>query len=319
MARSPERLPGRETEQFEDKVILSNSTDKEGELIIYAGKSGEKAISVYNGSTGVFYVDATSTTIKLIGGSSTPIQIGDAGSTSHGLAANDDLFVSGKLEVDGYSYFDESTYHNMHVYIKENTLLFVGIAGEYSTEASNVQTGGYTYVLATSNANTVLITTRTNYRVDHLHATETNPTIFLHSATDPTVDATQYIKLQHNQTDGVITTGKGNLLLSPAGAVNVDGSLELQRTAVAADYTTAGDTIIGVTDTSAARTITLATADCVEGRTVIVKDESGGAGTNNITVATEGTEKIDGADTQVINADYGVLRLYSDGANWFLM
>ena len=32
--------------------------------------------------------------------------IGDAGSTSHSLAANDDLFVSGKLEVDGDVYFD---------------------------------------------------------------------------------------------------------------------------------------------------------------------------------------------------------------------
>lgn len=32
--------------------------------------------------------------------------IGDAGAQSHGLVNNDDLFVSGKLEVDGLSYFD---------------------------------------------------------------------------------------------------------------------------------------------------------------------------------------------------------------------
>lgn len=33
-------------------------------------------------------------------------QIGNAGATSHGLVANDDLFVSGKLEVDELSYFE---------------------------------------------------------------------------------------------------------------------------------------------------------------------------------------------------------------------
>jgi hypothetical protein len=33
---------------------------------------------------------------------------GDAGTTSHSLAANDDLFVTGKLEVDGAAYFDGS-------------------------------------------------------------------------------------------------------------------------------------------------------------------------------------------------------------------
>ena len=33
-------------------------------------------------------------------------KVGDAGSTSRSLSANDDLFVSGKLEVDGVFYAD---------------------------------------------------------------------------------------------------------------------------------------------------------------------------------------------------------------------
>jgi len=37
-------------------------------------------------------------------------QIGDAGATSRGLNANDDFYVSGLLEIDGYSYFDELVY-----------------------------------------------------------------------------------------------------------------------------------------------------------------------------------------------------------------
>ena len=39
-------------------------------------------------------------------GSGDNVRIGDAGTDSHSLTADDDLFVSGKQEVDGQSYFD---------------------------------------------------------------------------------------------------------------------------------------------------------------------------------------------------------------------
>ncbi len=94
-------------------------------------------------------------------------------------------------------------------------------------------------------------------------------------------------------------------------------SLAVYRTTTAATATTAGQTIIAVTDTSAVRTVHLATADAKVGRIVIVKDESGGAGTNNITVDGEGGETIDGASSVTISANYGVLRVYSNGTNWF--
>jgi hypothetical protein len=53
------------------------------------------------------------------------------------------------------------------------------------------------------------------------------------------------------------------------------------------------------------------------GRTIVVKDTTGTAFTNNITIATDGAEKIDGADTCVIAANYGYATLISDGSNWF--
>lgn len=89
------------------------------------------------------------------------------------------------------------------------------------------------------------------------------------------------------------------------------------RTATATSVSSAGETFIGVTDTTAARTITLSTADCVNGRLIEIKDESGGAGTNNITIDTQGSELIDGAASITITANYGIARLYSSGANWF--
>lgn len=48
--------------------------------------------------------------LNIIPGAGGITQIGDAGVTSRGLVANDDLFVSGKLEVDGSAYFDGVAY-----------------------------------------------------------------------------------------------------------------------------------------------------------------------------------------------------------------
>lgn len=87
----------------------------------------------------------------------------------------------------------------------------------------------------------------------------------------------------------------------------------------AADVTSSGEGIIGVSDTSVARTVTLGSADVVEGKQIVVKDESGAAGTNNITVATEGLETIDGSATATISTNYGSITVYSDGTNWFLI
>lgn len=83
-------------------------------------------------------------------------------------------------------------------------------------------------------------------------------------------------------------------------------------------YTATGDDcIIGVNTTSAAVTITLGSDLVSEGRIVIIKDIGGAAATNAITVATEGSETIDGSASTTITTNYGVLRLFSDGTNWF--
>lgn len=103
---------------------------------------------------------------------------------------------------------------------------------------------------------------------------------------------------------------------------NSDGTLKRDtRLAQAGNYTiTASDPgVIGVTNTAAPRTITLPLAIAVPaGRPVTVKDESGGAATNNITVSRAGSDTIDGATTKVISTNYGVTTVYSDGiSKWF--
>lgn len=98
--------------------------------------------------------------------------------------------------------------------------------------------------------------------------------------------------------------------------------LARNRTATAIDYVVlAGDDIIGVTNTSVARAITLCAANAVPaGYLLTIKDESGGANSNNITVSRAGSDTIDGATTATITSNYGIIRLYSDGSSkWFII
>lgn len=84
-----------------------------------------------------------------------------------------------------------------------------------------------------------------------------------------------------------------------------------------ATYTAkAGDRVMGV-NRAGAVTITLPTPEVRRGRIYTVKDESGAAASNNITVATEGSETIDGSATDVISVNYESKSYYADGSNWF--
>lgn len=58
------------------------------------------------------------------------------------------------------------------------------------------------------------------------HGVQTNPTFYVHSVTEPNTDNTQWVGLTHNQTDAVISSGKGDINLVPAGGdVTVTGAI----------------------------------------------------------------------------------------------
>lgn len=78
------------------------------------------------------------------------------------------------------------------------------------------------------------------------------------------------------------------------------------------------DFLIGITSLSYAPNIGLPSPKLVgEGKTLIVKDEAGGAATTTITIRSAGEETIDGTSTTTLTANYQSKRLYSDGSNWF--
>lgn len=79
----------------------------------------------------------------------------------------------------------------------------------------------------------------------------------------------------------------------------------------------ATDVIINITNTAAPRTVTLPAPSATNvGKFFVVKDTSGGASSNNITVA-GASGNIDGAANHVISSNYGSAVFYSDGTNYF--
>lgn len=98
------------------------------------------------------------------------------------------------------------------------------------------------------------------------------------------------------------------------------------RTAVGAtDYnpsTLTKDFLIAMTDTTSARNVIISTEDVQSGfltnpRVFIIKNESGGAGTNNITISLE-SGTIDGNANYVMDVDNESVILYVDGTNGFI-
>jgi hypothetical protein len=119
--------------------------------------------------------------------------------------------------------------------------------------------------------------------------------------------------------NNAVDAGKANLSVAWAhtGALSANGGFFQKVTVTNVSYTVlAADVFVGVTDTTAARTITLPALSGNTGRTLVIKDMSGAAATNNITIDGNGAETIDGATTKLINANYGSITLIGDVGGW---
>jgi hypothetical protein len=120
----------------------------------------------------------------------------------------------------------------------------------------------------------------------------------------------------NNSGTAVQLTNGGTIVSTPGAA-----QLVLPQ-AVASDITIspASQFVYLIVDTTAVRTITLPLASSVtQGRMYIVKDANGLSNINNITIATQGVDLIDGNINFVADMVYGCFWLVTDGNNkWYL-
>ena len=145
------------------------------------------------------------------------VSIGNT-ATSHSLDATDDLMVSGELEVNGQAFFDG----NMR--ISDNINLAFGNSFDASWDWSTTQASANTLMCGVgATANSVIFTNQANVNKDHDHAAETNPTIFIHSATDPDTANDQWGSLTHTTTAFVLDSGKEKIQMSATTLQN-DGN-----------------------------------------------------------------------------------------------
>lgn len=159
--------------------------------------------------------------------------IGDAGTTSHTFNTNDDLLVSGRLEVDGAAFIDgvdpsltiDSTVNYGTVSLIFNESATTGMFRLHARSSMDQAA----LALYAASGRQFIITGDIDYQ-DFDHAVQTNPTLYIHSAIAPDTDNTQWLSLAHDQTDSVITSGKGDLKLD--ATVNVTGNIEIDGTQV---------------------------------------------------------------------------------------
>lgn len=147
-------------------------------------------------------------------------QIGDAGTTDHSLNANDDLYVTGDLEVDGTAWLDSAAYVGDSFILSGGGIYWNGAGATYTGLVGYTTTDEMKFGLGTEQGRQFIITDKSNVAKDHDHATTTDPTTFFHSVTSPDDDNTEWGSVAYvNSTDKfTITTGKGDISLDPVSS-----------------------------------------------------------------------------------------------------
>jgi len=154
----------------------------------------------------------------------TPVTIGTA-TTSHSLNSNEDLLVSGVLEVNGRAYFDGIVELNTTTTLIGNSGLAFGSAGAGGSFIKAYSTNQLWLGMGTLIGRNFVIGDAANgLNKNYDHSSSTDPVLWIHSAEDPDTANNQWVSISHDQTDGNIDTGTGTLNLGATGNVNFAGA-----------------------------------------------------------------------------------------------
>lgn len=128
--------------------------------------------------------------------------------------ANAEVYVPGVLEVGSRLYMSGA---NSPFYVQGGIIADYG-GGASITLASAAQTPDAIVIGVPVTSNGIIFCEVADRGYDFAHALQTNPTVFIQSANQ---SATEWLSLAHNQTDAVITSGKGHVKLVPAAGSSV--------------------------------------------------------------------------------------------------
>ncbi len=203
------------------QVCLSNGTNCVGG-VAGPGPFTNDTVQIYVKSGYPLYINLSS--LLYINGTAQKIGIGNSlpevglhvgtGSGSHSLTNVNDTFVSGKLEVDGYSYFDNLVYFANDAELLDNVNLMFGTGLDSVLKWSTGQATENTLVWGLGNtANSLIFTDYAKRNDDYDHPAQTTPTLFVQSNEDPDANNDRWISITHDNTSGVIDSGYGNLTL----------------------------------------------------------------------------------------------------------
>jgi len=149
--------------------------------------------------------------------------------------------------------------------------------------------------------------------------------IFIGNDSDQAVqDNTVFISSSVNKV-GINTTVPTHTLtvngtVSASAYVGIETGISYSRTQVTTTITASvSSTILGVTASSAVEIRLPSAGDYEAGQYFTVKDESGLANTNNITILASGSQTIDGQASIVLESPYAAVNLYSNGTDKFFI
>jgi hypothetical protein len=102
--------------------------------------------------------------------------------------------------------------------------------------------------------------------------------------------------------------------------VTIDGGITFSRRAVSSTITASvSDSILGVSGSTAIEIRLPSAGDYESGQYFTVKDESGAADINSITILASGSQTIDGVASVALRSPYSAINIYSDGTSKFFI
>lgn len=183
-----------------------------------------------------------------------------SGTTEHGLEDDGDVLISGNLEVASVAFFEGSTYLKGSLYfVNVNPYIRFGASDSYTSFYGSSAYDHFLIGVGELVGRQVIIADGAYRAKNHNHGTQTNPTLFVHSAEDPDTDNTQWVSLTHDQSNGVLLCGKGNIIQDAKDAATADGELEASQMSFYLDETANAVTVkVKYADGSTVKTGTIA-------------------------------------------------------------